>query len=451
VKILIIDDERNICFTLQSILEDDGHEVFSAYSARSGFALFDEIDPDAVILDVKLPDGNGLDLLEKIRTSTPELPVIMISGNSNITEAVKALKIGAFDFLEKPLSLPKVKITVSKALQFNAMASQMRSIRSQNELDWAMVGESSAMRALRQIIDRVARSNAKILIQGESGTGKELVARLIHSRSDSANRPFVKFNSAAIPKELVESELFGYERGAFTGADKRKKGKLEEADGGSLFLDEIGDMDLGAQAKILRVIQEGEFERVGGNATQRIDVRVIAATNKDLPAMVSRGEFREDLFYRLNVVPIHTPALRDRKDDIPLLIDHFSHLIAGELKVKLKDFGKDALNWMKTPDYPGNVRELRNIVERIYLLCENQSLSAEDIEPHLSGSIIHAASTDEGFWNKVANFTDKKREFEVRFLSMQLRLHGNSVTRTAEALGLAQSNLSRKLHELGIL
>jgi len=451
MKLLIIDDERNICYTLRGILEDEGHEVFSAYNARSGLALFEETEPDAVILDVKLPDGNGLDILEKIKKAVPELPVIMISGNSNISEAVKAIKIGAFDFLEKPLSLPKVKITVSKAIQFSDLAAQMRSLKEQSQIDWEMVGESQPMQALRQIIERVARSNAKILIQGESGTGKELVARLIHARSDRTGRTFVKFNSAAIPKELVESELFGYERGAFTGADKRKKGKLEEADGGSLFLDEIGDMDLAAQAKILRVIQEGEFERVGGNATQRIDVRVIAATNKDLPSLVKKGEFREDLFYRLNVVPVRTPPLRERKEDIPRLVEHFSRLVAGELKVRPKTFGKEAMDLLKTPDYPGNVRELRNIVERIYLLCEAGELKAADLVPHLPGSMIPVSNEEASFWIDTGNYHDKKLEFERRFLSSQLRLHGGSVTRTAEALGLAQSNLSRKLHELGIL
>lgn len=451
MKILIIDDERNICYTLRGILEDEGHEVFSAYNARSGLALFEETEPDAVILDVKLPDGNGLDILAKIKKAVPELPVIMISGNSNISEAVKAIKIGAFDFLEKPLSLPKVKITVSKAIQFSDLAFQMRSLREQNESAWEMIGDSAPMQALRQIIERVARSNAKILIQGESGTGKELVARLIHTHSDRSGRAFVKFNSAAIPKELVESELFGYERGAFTGAEKRKKGKLEEADGGSLFLDEIGDMDLAAQAKILRVIQEGEFERVGGNATQRIDVRVIAASNKDLPALVASGLFREDLFYRLNVVPVRTPALRERKEDIPMLIEHFSRLVAGELKVRPKTFSKDAVALLKSPDYPGNVRELRNIVERIYLLCEAKDLQAEDIASHLIGTSSGNGSSDSGFWSAKSTYADKKHEFEHRFLSTQLQLYGNSVTRTAEALGLAQSNLSRKLHELGIL
>lgn len=451
MKILIIDDERNICYTLQSILEDEGYKIHSAHSARAGLALFEELEPDSVILDVKLPDGNGLDILEKIKKAAPEIPVIMISGNSNIADAVKAIKVGAFDFLEKPLSLPKVKITVSKALQFYVLASRMRSLKEQSDVDWAMVGDSQPMQALRGIIDRVARSNAKILIQGESGTGKELVARLIHARSDRADKPFVKFNSAAIPRDLVESELFGYEKGAFTGADKRKKGKLEEADGGSIFLDEIGDMDLAAQAKILRVIQEGEFERVGGNATQRIDVRVIAATNKDLPSLVSKGEFREDLFYRLNVVPVHTPPLRDRKADIPLLITHFSHLVASELKVKPKTFSPEALEAMKTPDYPGNVRELRNIVERIYLLCEAEELKTEDVTPHLPGLRSSNTPSDSEFWTTSGDYANKKREFEQRFLSTQLRLHGNSVTRTAEALGLAQSNLSRKLHELGIL
>lgn len=451
MKILIIDDEKNICRTLMDILEDEGYQVKTRNSGKEGLLAFDEYEPHAVILDVKLQDSNGIEILSKIKKSDPSIPVIMISGNSNISDAVKAIKGGAFDFLEKPLSLPKVKITVKKALEFQALSQQMLTLQEQYLQDWAMIGESVPMQDLKSIIAKIAPSNAKILIQGESGTGKELVARLIHAHSERVQKPFVKFNSAAIPRELVESELFGYERGAFTGADKRKKGKLEEADGGSLFLDEIGDMDLGAQAKILRVIQEGEFERVGGNETRRIDVRVIAATNKDLPGMVASGAFREDLYYRLNVVPVFTPPLRDRKDDIPLILAHFSHIVAGELKVKEKNFSAKTVELLQKPDYPGNVRELRNIIERIYLLCESKAPEPSEISALLFSSGNISSSGSDAFWNQPANFTDKKREFEIRYLGAQLRLHKGSVSKTAEALGLQQSNLSRKLHELGIL
>jgi two-component system nitrogen regulation response regulator NtrX len=450
MNILIIDDERNICLTLKSILEDEGYEASSAPNLREGLLAFDSGDFDAVILDVKLPDGNGIDALARVRKTDTAIPVIMISGNSNIADAVKAIKLGATDFLEKPLSLPKVKITVKKALELSSLTRRMEALQRQIETDWEMVGESPVMVRLRQSIDRVAPSNAKVLIQGESGTGKELVARLIHARSDRVGRPFIKFNSAAIPRELVESELFGYERGAFTGADRRKKGKLEEADGGTLFLDEIGDMEAAAQAKILRVIQEGEFERVGGNQTQRIDVRIIAATNKELSRLVEEGSFREDLFYRLNVVPVFTPPLRERKEDIPLILRHFSAQIASELKVRQKSFGARAIELLQKPDYPGNVRELRNVIERIYILCESDRLEPCDIEPLLMGSGRVMTQQESSFWTETSSFNDKKHEFEVRYLSTQLRLHKGSVSRTAEAIGMAQSNLSRKLKELGL-
>ncbi|MCK9310231.1 MAG: sigma-54 dependent transcriptional regulator, partial [Candidatus Cloacimonetes bacterium] len=321
-------------------------------------------------------------------------------------------------------------------------------MRSESEQNWEMVGNSTAIQDLNAIINKIAPSNAKILIQGESGTGKELVARLIHGRSPRLGKPFIKFNSAAIPRELVESELFGYERGAFTGANARKRGKLEEADGGSLFLDEIGDMEPAAQAKILRVIQEGEFERVGGNQTHRIDVRIIAATNKDLASMVKNGSFREDLFYRLNVVPVFTPPLRNRREDIPLLVRHFSIMIAAELSIRPREFSQKALEFLSKPDYPGNVRELRNIIERICLLCDKQILEPSDISNMLPNEEINAQLAE--FWKATASYADKKREFEINYLSTQLQLFGGSVSRTAEALGLQQSNLSRKLQELGI-
>lgn len=449
MKILIIDDEKNIRLTLSRILEDEGYESCTAGTIAAAMNEAEECDPDLILLDVKLPDGNGIDALEAFRKKLPYVPVIMISGNSSISDAVKAIKLGAFDFLEKPISLPKVKITVKKALDFQTLSLKLIRMQADSERDWKMIGTSTAMHELNKLINRVAPSNAKILIHGESGTGKELVARLIHARSSRCDKTFIKFNSAAIPKELIESELFGFERGAFTGAVSRKKGKLEEADGGTLFLDEIGDMDLAAQAKILRVIQEGEFERVGSNQVHRIDVRIIAATNKNLPELVQTGEFREDLFYRLNVVPIPTPPLRERVTDIPLLVEHFSHIMAIELNARPKSFTPEATTRLQQYPFPGNVRELRNIMERIYLLCDKDLLTPEDIEPILPGTISHA-STEDDFWQSTKHYTEKKREFEIRYLGHQLRLHDGNISRTAEALGLQQSNLSRKLIELGL-
>jgi two-component system nitrogen regulation response regulator NtrX len=451
MKILVIDDEKNICLTLQGILEDEQYEVACAVTAREGVKTFDEFEPDVLLLDVKLQDANGIEILDAVMKSDHPIPVIMISGNSSISDAVKAIKIGAFDFLEKPLSLPKVKIAVKKAVEFRQMLLQMNRFKEQYDKDWNMVGDSRIMQELQQVINRVAPSNAKILIRGESGTGKELIARAIHGRSPRFNNPFIKFNSAAIPRELVESELFGYEKGAFTGAIKNKRGKLEEADGGTLFLDEIGDMDLAAQAKILRVIQEGEFERVGSNRVHHIDVRIIAATNKDLEELVSTSAFREDLFYRLNVVPVFSPPLRERKEDLPQLIEHFSQCMASEIKATLKVFSPEAIAYLQTFSFPGNVRELKNLVERIYLLCDRRVLTPADLEACACVSGISTKSDDASFWNSTMPFADKKREFESRYLSIQLKLHGASVSKTADALGLQQSNLSRKLHELGIL
>ncbi|MFA7026306.1 MAG: sigma-54 dependent transcriptional regulator, partial [Candidatus Cloacimonadaceae bacterium] len=395
-----------------------------------------------------LPDGNGIQALEEIKKSLPHIPIIMISGNSNISSAVKAIKLGAFDFLEKPLSLPKIKITVKKALDYHALTLKLMRLQADSERAWRMIGQSPVMHELNALISKVAPSNAKILIYGESGTGKELIARLIHTRSSRRDKTFVKFNSAAIPRELVESELFGFEKGAFTGALARKKGKLEEADGGTLFLDEIGDMELASQAKILRVIQEGEFERVGSNQTHRIDARIIAATNQNLPEMVQKGSFREDLYYRLNVVPIQSPPLRERTSDIPLLINHFAYALALELGTRIKVFGPSALQKMQQQSYPGNVRELKNIMERIYLLCDKEMLEAEDIQPLLPDSALN--QNEANFWDETVNYQDKKREFEIRYLSRQLERFSGNISQTATALGLQQGNLSRKISELGL-
>jgi two-component system nitrogen regulation response regulator NtrX len=449
MKILIIDDEKNIRISLTGILEDEGYEVEGCGNITEAESCLEEVDPDLVLLDVKLPDGNGIDLLARIKKIMPFVPVLMISGHSSISDAVRAIKIGAFDFLEKPLSLPKVKIAVKKAIEFYDISMKLRRFEADSRRGWRMIGKSEPMQELNELINRVAPSNAKILIQGESGTGKELIARQIHRLSARHDKAFVKFNSAAIPRELIESELFGFEKGAFTGAVARKKGRLEEADMGTLFLDEIGDMEPAAQAKILRVIQEGEFERVGGNQTKKIDVRIIAATNRNLPKMVEEGLFREDLYYRLNVVPIISPPLRQRKSDIPLLIDHFAKEMALELAQKPKHFAEDALALLMDYDFPGNVRELRNIIERIYLLTDKEETTAEELRRLLSIKDLKQKNAVD-FWQETAEFREKRREFERRYLGEQLEKYEGNISKTAEALGLQQGNLSRKLAELGI-
>ncbi len=444
MKVLIIDDELNICLTLKTILEDEDYECFHALDDKKGIEFFETENPDLVLLDVKLEDANGLDVLEKLKEMKKDVIVIMISGHSGIKEAVRAIKLGAYDFLEKPLSLSKVKLTVKKAIEFKNIATDYKRLKSNEDKQYEIIGESQKIIDLKNIIQKVAPTDSKVLIRGESGTGKELVAYAIHKNSKRKNKPFIKFNSAAIPSELVESELFGYEKGAFTGAARSKEGKIEQAHKGTLFLDEIGDMGSSAQAKILRVIQEGEFERVGGNKTQKIDVRLLAATHKNLEKMVGNGQFREDLFYRLNVIPIKTPPLRTHPEDIPILISHFSKHFSEELTVPEKTFSPAVINELQSWQFKGNVRELKNLMERIYILVSKIDVEPEDLR------IIKGEIPKTEFWNQTLTFKEKKKEFEIKYLSTQLKMHEGSISRTAEALELQVSNLSRKLKELKI-
>lgn len=454
MSIVIIDDEQNICLSLCNILEDEGYNCYAEQDPYKGLEMVENHLPDVVLLDVSMPEINGLEVLERIRGIDKSIQVIMISGHSGISEAVKAIKLGAYDFLEKPLSLPKIKITVKKAYEFGSISKENERLKSDYSANFRLVGDSSELDELRKIIKRVAPSNSKVLIRGESGTGKELIAYAIHENSQRHNFPFIKFNSAAIPNELVESELFGFEKGAFTGAIRSKKGKLEEANKGTLFLDEIGDMSLSAQAKILRVIQEGEFERVGSNRREKIDTRIIAATHKNLEEMVKNGQFREDLFFRLNVIPIISPPLRAHPDDIPILVQHFSHMFHTEMKVSYKEFSPEAIRELQTWSFPGNVRELKNLIERIYILIDSPVVTPNDLyqynlkEPHQNEH--DEISFEKAFWKDTANFNEKKREFEIHYLTEQLKKHNFNITKTSYALGLHQSNLSRKIKELNI-
>lgn len=453
LKILIIDDEKNIAQTIKNILDDEGYTCDIAFDRSQGLELLKEILPDVVILDVKLGIDNGLEVLQEVIDFDKTIQTVMISGNSGIIEAVKAIKIGAFDFLEKPLSLPKIKLVVRKAIEFRKMAINYNNFKRNLKDEKRIIGESDLLQEVRKLISKVAPTNAKVLIRGESGTGKELIAYAIHEQSKRSDKTFVKFNSAAIPNELIESELFGFEKGAFTGADKTKKGKIEEADGGTLFLDEIGDMNLAAQSKILRILQEGEFERVGSNKTRKIDVRVVAATHKNLEEMVVDGTFRKDLFYRLNVVPIFSPPLKMHIEDFEKLLDHFSSFYAKDMGIKKKQFSSSALTKLKNWNYPGNVRELRNLIERIYILVDTNLVQDSDI--HI-GKMFVQNGTD-NFWNETKEFKEKKIEFEKRYLKSQFNKFSKSVSKTADALGFHQGNLSRKLklleitsHEVGI-
>lgn len=446
MKILIMDDEKNICLTLKQILSDEKYSVRTLSNFVKWDKVFLDFQPDIVILDVQLDINlSGLDILKEIKKIDATVLVIMISGHSGIKEAVQAIKYDAFDFLEKPLSLPKVKITLKNATQYRRAILESKLYKQSKIMQYRMIGYSKYMQELQKTIAKVARSNAKVLIRGESGTGKELVAYSIHSNSARANNPFIKFNSAAIPNELVESELFGYEAGAFTGAKKNKKGKLEEADGGSLFLDEIGDMSLTAQAKILRVIQEGEFERVGSNIVRKIDVRIIAATHKNLEEMITNGEFREDLYYRLNVIPIKIKPLREHPEDIPELVNHFSKIFSAEMISEPKIFDNSAIELLQQSKLKGNIRELRNLIERVYILSDNKIISATDF----STTKINKNELSD-FWSTTKSYSDKKREFEKIFITEQLKKFEFNISLTAKKLGLQQSNLSRKIKELEI-
>ena len=449
MKILIVDDEKNIRKTLSDILRDENYDVITVDSGEKALEIIQKQNIEMMFLDVKLPGIDGIDVLEKAKETLPDLDIVMISGHSSIRTAVKAVRLGAYDFLEKPLSLHKVTIAAQHVAEKLKLYKKYEQTSQNVSEKYKMIGNSAAFQQVRSMIKKVSKTDSKVLIRGESGTGKELAAFAIHNKSDRAKEPFIKFNSAAIPNELVESELFGHEKGAFTGANKRRIGKLEAADKGSLFLDEIGDMNLKAQAKILRVIQEGKFERVGSNKTLTIDVRVIAATNKNLEKMVEEGEFREDLFYRLNVIPIIIPPLRERNKDIALLLNYFTEYFSGELKFAPKKFSDDAIEYLKNYQFPGNIRELRNLVERMYILSDNKLIEKKDLLPNLKQKIVVSKSISYPFL-VTQDFSRAKEEFEKFYLKKHLEKHNWKITDTANELGLQQSNLSRKIKKLDI-
>lgn len=448
IKILVIDDEKNIRLTLRDILEDDGHHVIEAGSGEDGINELQKENVDLVLLDVRLPGMDGIEVLKAIKKLDESLDVIMISGHATVGTAVDALRIGAYDFLEKPLSLARVKLAIRNLSEKQTLRKRSALIQQSQKDKYQLVGDSPQIIGILDTAKRVGPTHAKVLIRGESGTGKELVAHAIHAASARAEETFVKFNAAAIPAELVESELFGHEKGAFTGAVGQKKGKIEMANGGTLFLDEIGDMSLSAQAKILRVLEDGKFERVGGTQTQSVDIRLLAATNKPLEEMVSAGSFREDLFYRLNVVPINLPPLREREGDIKTLLNHFLVHYAAELSLIPKRFSRDAMNMLVDYPFPGNIRELRNLVERLYILSPSTEIDIHEVKPHLNQVI--SSEGDAAIFTETRPFAEAKRMFEERFLESQLRQHAGNISRTAKNLGMQQSNLSRKLKELGL-
>jgi len=441
--VLIIDDEQNIRRTLKDILEDEGYAVFSEARGKDGLGILAEEPVDLVLLDIKLTEENGLDVLRALKEKHPEVEVVMISGHGTIEMAVEATKLGAYDFLEKPLSLERVKLTAARALEKKMLARKLEE-KTRGERP-PLLGEGEAMKALRKLIAQVAPTDSKVLISGESGTGKELVAREIHLMSARKDGPFVETNCAAIPGELIESELFGSEKGAYTGASQMRIGKFEQADGGTLFLDEIGDMSLNAQAKVLRVLEGEAFSRLGGNQTIKVDVRSIAATNKDLEKEVQEGRFREDLYFRLNVFPIRTPSLREHPEDIPLLADHCLERFARENGKPKQAIQEQALERLRRHAYPGNVRELKNLIERLAILASPGEITLEHVDLVLPVQTLAADP-----FLTARPLQEAKEDLERRYVEAQLKLHGGDIAKTAEALGLERTNLYRKLRQLGI-
>ena len=378
-KILVIDDERSIRNTMKDILEFERHKVVLAENGRVGLdtALNEEFD--LIFSDIKMPEMDGMELLDQLQEKEVEAPVVMISGHGNIGTAVECIKKGAFDFIEKPIDLNRMLVTVRNALDKNTLVTETKTLKKKVASKNQMIGKSSAIEQVREMIQKVAPTDARVMITGANGTGKEVVARLLYEGSNRAQFPFVEVNCAAIPSELIESELFGHEKGSFTSAHKQRIGKFEQADNGTIFLDEIGDMSLSAQTKVLRALQENEVSRVGSDKIIKVNVRVFAATNKNLKEEIENGNFREDLFHRLNVIPIHVPTLDERKEDIPLLVDHFTELICTEQGVQLKSFDPKAIKSLQERSWPGNIRELRNVIERLIILG-SQKISKEDVE-----------------------------------------------------------------------
>jgi two-component system nitrogen regulation response regulator NtrX len=451
-RILIIDDEASIRESLSGILSDEGFVPLSAANAEEGLARLEEVRADLVLLDIWMPGMDGMEALKRIKELYPDLPVIMISGHGTIETAVQATRLGAFDFIEKPLSYDKIILALHNALQLAALAQENHILREQAGQHRGITGNSPVMQQLKAQIERVAPTEAWVLIRGEHGTGKELVAQTIHRLSPLAAKPLVAINCAAIPEELIESELFGHEKGSFTGATDRRRGKFDLANGGMLFLDEIGDMSLKTQAKILRILQEQKFERVGGAKTISVNVRVLAATNKNLEQEIERGTFRADLFYRLNVVPIFVPPLRERLEDLPFLVDDF---VADCTRKGFgrKRFAKAALQLMAQHPWPGNVRELRNFVERALIMSLGEEVGEVEVRMLLGGGVAKVVpSSPEEYLAAYRNLSYKeaKRLFERDYLGLQLAANNGNVSQTAEQIGLERSHLHKKMKSFAL-
>ncbi|MGC8578639.1 MAG: sigma-54-dependent transcriptional regulator [bacterium] len=441
--VLVVDDEEYIRTTIAGILKDEHYDVKLAKDGFEALSAMKSFEPPVVLLDIWLPQMDGIEVLQRIKEQYPDTIVIMISGHGTIDTAVKTIKMGAYDFIEKPLSADKLLITISNGLKVFNLQQENKQLKVTIEKKYEIISASKVMEDLKRKIAIVAPTDSWVLITGENGTGKELVANAIHRLSTRANRAFVDVNCAAIPEELLESELFGYEKGAFTGADRRRIGKLELADKGTLFLDEVGDMSLRMQAKLLRTLEEGRFTRIGGNDTINIDIRVIAATNKIIKDEIANGRFREDLYYRLNVIPLHIPPLRERREDIPVLIEYFLNEKNRFSKQK-KTITPGAVGVLSSYVWNGNVRELKNLIERLFVLVEKDTIDIEDLPKEIrSYTREYSGSVDEGLHSA-------KTAFEKDYIVRMLKENNWNITKTAIKIGISRENLSRKMKALGI-
>jgi two-component system nitrogen regulation response regulator NtrX len=442
---MVVDDERDIRESLGGVLSDEGYNVVAPSSAEEGLAEILKNPPDLVLLDIWMPVMDGVDVLTEIKGKYPNLPVIMISGHGSIETAVKTTKLGAYDFIEKPLSIDKVVLTIEHALEQKRLLEENIALREKARENYEIIGNSEAIQKLREDIQKVSPTNSWVLITGENGTGKEIVARNIHLFSERFAKPFVAVNCAAIPEELIESELFGHEKGAFTGAVSRKKGKFDMADGGTLFLDEIGDMSLKTQAKVLRILQERNFERVGGTEKISVDVRVVAATNKNLEEEMRKGNFREDLYYRLNVIPFYIPPVRERAEDIALFVDYYFREFSLDTGKEVPAIDPDAMKALINFDWPGNVREIKNLVERLVIMATSGVITLDDLPHYFRGTQhVHEQSLF------VPTLKEAKRDFEKEFILRKLQEFGGNMAKTAEAIGIERSHLYRKVKSYGI-
>ena len=448
-RLLVVDDEEGIRRVLTQLFDYEGHEVRSAASGPEAIAIFNEFFPDLTFMDVKMARMDGLEALSQIREVDPHALVVMISGHGTIETAVEATRRGAYDFLEKPLDTDRILLVLRNALQQRGLLEENARLRDEVQSRYEIVGKSFAIRQVLERLERVAPTDARVLITGENGTGKELVARAIHRLSPRADRPFIEVNCAAIPTELIESELFGHLKGSFTGAHEDRAGKFELAHGGSLFLDEVGDMSLAAQAKVLRALQEGIVTRVGSGKPIKVDVRVLAATNKDLQEEIREGHFREDLYHRLNVIPLHVPPLRERREDIPMLVRHFSERAVREAHLAPKTFTDEAIEELQRMDWSGNVRELRNTVERLLILATSPRIARTDVELLVTGQTAGAGLS--GDLLSARTFAEFKEAAERAFILHKLRENDWNVSETARILDMPRSNLYKKIEKYDLV